>query len=234
VYVAAADGTGARHIAPCRLPACVSRWQPAWSPDDKRLAVATVGGYRQDQPPKRSGIAIVDVATETVRPVLDHAFEAGVDQFPRWSPDGRRLVFWRTRERPDGVQTAVFVVKVDGTGLRRLIPWAMLAGDPDWSPDGSRIVFHTRPLGEFDSGQLELYTIRPDGTGLRRLTNYGPNGPRATQPRWTPDGKAILYTRTNQDGYPRHIYAINADGTGDVPVLTAKPIYTHPILQPTR
>ena len=234
VYVADANGTNPRHIAPCRLPTCVSRWEPAWSPDGRRLAVATAGGFRQDQPPERSGIATIDVAQETVRAVLDHAFEAGVDQFPRWSPDGRRLVFWRTRERQGGVQTAVFVVKVDGTGLRRLTPWALLAGDPDWSPDGSRIVFNTRPLGEFpESGQSELYTIRPDGTGLRRLTAYGLNGPRATQPRWTPDGKAILYTRTTQDGYPRHIYAINADGTGDVPVLTAKPIYTHPILQPT-
>ena len=79
----------------------------------------------------------------------------------------------------------------------------------------------------------ELYTIRPNGTGLRRLTAYGPNGPRATQPRWTPDGKAILYTRTTQTGQPRHIYAIDADGSGDAAVLTAKPIYTHPILQPT-
>jgi hypothetical protein len=26
---------------------------------------------------------------------------------------------------------------------------------------------------------------------------------------------------------------INADGTGDTPVLTTKQIYTHPILQPT-
>jgi Tol biopolymer transport system component len=109
----------------------------------------------------------------------------------------------------------------------------MLASDPDWSPDGSRILFTTRPLVDFDAGQSELYTVRPDGTGLRRLTNYGPNGPRATQPRWTPDGKAIVYTRTTQQHLPRHIYAINADGTGDTPVLTAKDIYTHPVLQPT-
>jgi TolB protein len=233
VYVADADGTGPRLIARCQpLDDCVSHWEPAWSPDGKQLAVSTAAGM--GDPPKRFGIAIIDVARETVRPVVDHASRAGQDHFARWSPDGRRLVFWRSRERSGGIQTAVFVVAVDGTGLRQLTPWTLLAGDPDWSPDGSRIVFNTRPLVDFpDAGQSELYTIRPDGTGLRRLTAYGPNGPRATQPRWTPDGKAILYTRTTQTGSPRHIYAINSDGTGGAPVLTAKPIYTHPILQPT-
>jgi TolB protein len=233
VYVAGADGTDPRLIANCDPNAgCMQHWEPAWSPDGKRLAISTAAGM--GDPPKRFGIAIVDLATQTVRPVVDHASRAGQDHFPRWSPDGRKLVFWRGREHPGGAQAAVFVVNADGTGPRQLTPWKLLGGDPDWSPDGSLIVFNTRPLVDFpDAGQSELCTIRPDGTGLRRLTAYGPNGPRATQPRWTPDGKAILYTRTTQTGSPRHIYAINADGTADVPVLTAKPIYTHPILQPT-
>jgi TolB protein len=232
VYMANADGTDARRLPPCSLPKCAGHGEPAWSPDGNQLAVSTDIDPRPGQPPARFGIAIIDLTKGTERSVVDNTLEAGQDHFARWSPDGRRLVFWRGRERPGGVQAAVFVVK--GTGLRRLTPWKLLAGDPDWSPDGSRIVFNTRPLVDFpDAGRSELYTIRPDGTGLRRLTAYGPNGPRATQPRWTPDGKAILYTRTTQTGQPRHIYAINADGTGDTPVLTAKPIYTHPILQPT-
>jgi hypothetical protein len=51
-------------------------------------------------------------------------------------------------------------------------------------------------------------------------------------PAGPPDGKAIPYTRTTQTGRPRQIHALNADGSGDAPVLTAKPMYTHPILQP--
>jgi TolB protein len=233
VYIATADGNGPRIIARCPWPEC-ELGEPAWSPDGKRLAVAIATELQPDAPPNRMGLAIIDVARQTRQQIVDHTAQAGQDHFPRWSADGRRLVFWRERERSGGIQTAVFVVNVDGTGLRQLTPWSLLAGDPDWSPDGSLIVFNTRPLVDFpDAGQSELYTIRPDGTGLRRLTAYGPNGPRATQPRWTPDGTAILYTRTTQTGFPRHIYAINADGTGDAPVLTAKPIYTHPILQPT-
>jgi TolB protein len=234
LYVAAADGSGARRVSRCAPPRCAGNSEPAWSPNGRQLAISTGSGFHPDGPPDRFGIGIFDLATRTVRPVVDHPRSVGQDHFARWSPDGHRLVFWRAHYGPgDTVRTAVFLVNANGTGLRRLTPWDMLAGDPDWSPDGSRIVFTTRPLLDFDAGQSELYTIRPNGTGLRRLTANGPNGPRATQPRWTPDGKAILYTRTTQTGQPRHIYAINADGTGDAPVLTAKSIYTHPVLQPT-
>ncbi len=172
--------------------------------------------------------------SEEVTQGLDQESTEGQDRFASCSPDGKRLVFWRERAGSDGtLQTAVFIVNVDGSGLRQLTPWKMLAGDPDWSPKGDLIVFATHPLLVFDtSGRSELYTMRPDGSGMHALTSYGENGPRATQPRWTPDGKAILYTRVTQTGSPRHIWVIDRKGRTDVPVLTALDIYTHPVLQP--
>jgi TolB protein len=232
VYVANADGSGARQVSKCQAPKCAGLWEPAWSPDGRQLAIASSAGFHPGAPSDRFGIAIINLAKRTVRSVVDHDFPTGQDHFPRWSPDGRQLVFWRDREGKGDM--AVFVVNVDGSGLRQLTDWDMRAGDADWSPDGKRIVFGTQPLGNFQgAGHSELYTIRPDGKGLRRLTHYGSDGPRATQPRWTPDSKAILYTRTTQEGRPRHIYVLSANGKHDAPVLTAKPIYTHPILQPT-
>ncbi len=110
----------------------------------------------------------------------------------------------------------------------------MNAGDPDWSPTGSLIVFGTRPLLDFGDGESELYTMRPDGSEITQLTNNGARGPRATQPRWTPDGEDILYTRVPQQGLPRHIWLLSADGKADRPVLQRREIYTHPVLQPTK
>ena len=118
VYVADADGTNARRLPPCSLPKCAGHGEPSWSPDGRHLAVSTDIDPRPGQPPARFGIAIIDLATGTERTLVDNTFEAGQDHFARWSPDGRRLVFWRGRERPGGVQAAVFVVGVDGTGLR--------------------------------------------------------------------------------------------------------------------
>jgi TolB protein len=231
-YVARADGSHARRIAPCKLPSCLGHWEPAFSPDGSHIAISTVGGPLGETGPAHFGIAIVDLKTEKVTQIVNHGGK-WQDHFARWSPDGKRLVFWRASSSEEGGPTAVFIVNVDGTGLHRLTPWEMRAGDPDWSPKGNRIVFSTRPFLQYQtSGRSELYTMRPDGSKMRKLTSYGKDGPRATQPRWTPDGKAILYTRVTQAGFPRHIWVINRKGSTDVPVLTKKSIYTHPVLQP--
>lgn len=232
IYISKADGSHARRIAPCKLPRCLSHWEPAFSPDGSRIAISTAGGPLGETGPAHFGIAIVDVKTEKVTQLVNHGGK-WQDHFARWSPDGKKLVFWRASASEEGGPTTVFIVNADGSGLHRLTPWEMRAGDPDWSPKGNRIVFSTHPLLQFPtSGRSELYTMRPDGSGMRKLTGCGKNGPRATQPRWTPDGKAILYTRVTQAGFPRHIWAIDRKGREDVPVLTKKSIYTHPVLQP--
>ena len=94
-------------------------------------------------------------------------------------------------------------------------------------------MFGTHPLLQFQvSGTSELFTVRPDGTGLEQLTAYGPEA-RATQPRWTPDGSAILYTRTTQLGTPKTLWVVSADGQTDQSVFAQSAgIYTHPVMQP--
>jgi len=236
IYVARADGSDARRVTHCKLPDCLGYWEPAWAPDGSRLAISTASGPLDEQTgPASLGLAIIDVKSEKVTQIVEHEGAQTQDHYARWSPDGKRLVFWRTKYGSDGTvqATAVFIVNADGSGLHRLTPWNMLASDPDWSPNRNLIVFSTRPLFDFPtSGRSELYTIKPDGSEMHRLTDYGKDGPRATQPRWTPDGKAILYTRVTQEGYPRHIWVIDRTGSKDVPVLTKNGIYTHPVLQP--
>jgi Tol biopolymer transport system component len=233
-YIAGADGSSPTLAAPCEVPDCLQLWEPAWSPNGTKIAVALASGELTPTGPEQFGVAIIDVATGTFTPVLEHPASEGQDHFPRWSPQGDRLVFWRGRVTSAGPQTAIFIVGTDGADLAQLSDWADNAGDPDWSPDGSRIVFGTDPLLEFqNSGTSELFTITPDGGDLQQLTAYGPDGPRATQPRWTPDGSAIIYTRTTQAGSPRTLWFINADGSSDRAVFVENAgIYTHPDVQP--
>ncbi len=239
IYTTRADGSDAKRISQCEIPRC-EYGEPAWSPDGSHIAISTGAGPISETGPARFGIAIVDVDSEEVTQVIDHRNSEGQDRFARWSPDGKRLVFYRVSAESEedwiagNYQTAVFVVNVDGSGLRQLTPWNMLAGDPDWSPKGDLIVFSTRPLREYPYGRSELYTMRPDGSGMQALTSYGENGPRAIEPRWTPDGKAILYVRANQAGTTRQIWVIDRTGNTDVPVLTKDPSYfSHPVLQPS-
>jgi Tol biopolymer transport system component len=131
IYVAKADGSAAKRISECKLPRCVQYWEPAWSPDGSHLAISTSAGPLSETGPARFGIATIDVNSEKVTQVVDNGSK-WQDHFPRWSPDGKRLVFWRaTSSDAQSGPTAIFIVNVDGSGLRQLTPWKMLAGDPD-------------------------------------------------------------------------------------------------------
>ncbi len=115
VYIGNADGTDLELIAAGVPLECIQHWEPAWSPDGKSLAIATGGGGITEDGPNEFGISVIDVATESVREVINHPRTTGQDHFPRWSPGGDRLVFWR--ERPGAgseIETAVFVVDVAG------------------------------------------------------------------------------------------------------------------------
>jgi TolB protein len=75
----------------------------------------------------------------------------------------------------------LYVVNVDGTGLRRVADGM----DPSWSPDGSEIAFARwrEPRG--------IWVIDADGSGERRVFPWDET--RWTS--WSPDGSRVLFSR---------------------------------------
>jgi Tol biopolymer transport system component len=85
------------------------------------------------------------------------------------------------------------------------------------SPDGARIVFETNV-----HGGLDLYSVRLDGTDLRRLTTHPEND---FDPRWSPDGGSIVFTRRAGTTAPRStLHVVRADGTGERQLLATSGI----------
>lgn len=116
--------------------------QAALSPDGRSLAfVSTREGGSTD-------IYVLDLETRKIRN-LTHS--PGGDYRPNWSPDGRMIAFSSDRGttlRPSKTHwehlhgAAVYIVQLDGQGLRRLSPEGQFGGSPKWSPDGKRVVFY--------------------------------------------------------------------------------------------
>ena len=129
----------------------------------------------------------------------------GHDVVPRYSPDGARVIFLRTKAgvTPNGAG-ALFVANADGTDAHRIVPWGFAFLYYDWSPDGRWIAFE-RPYGQ-------LYIVHPDGSGLHRVPVELPTGAGAINPSWSPDGTWIAFSleRNGKAG----IYVVRPDGTG--------------------
>ncbi len=106
--------------------------EPAWSPDGVSIAMEADRG----DPVHQQGIYVMDADGTNLRRVTIPS--AGFhDGKPRFSPDGKHLVFTRFRGKDLAEKAAVFTVSPDGTHLRRLTTFAIHADDLDWSPTAS-------------------------------------------------------------------------------------------------
>jgi Tol biopolymer transport system component len=108
---------------------------------------------------------------------------------PRWSPDGKRLVF----------QSMDWVAYAEGKPNERIWICDFPGGEPNpiteaieggirhfsWSPDGKTIIFNK--LGE--GGKRQIFTMSVDGGVMTNLNIQGGD------PDFSPDGKKIVFSR---------------------------------------
>ena len=143
----------------------------AWNPGGRSLA------FQSDRAGTWDVYAMGVDGRELVQ-LTHHERSGGSAGFPRWSPDGARIVF-SSAASPDEPASIHWLTVGQHDDHRITFGSAGLQWDgyPDWSPDGNWIVF------ERNGSSAQLYAVRPDGSDLTPLT--GGRGFKAL-PRWRP------------------------------------------------
>ncbi|MDE0317174.1 MAG: hypothetical protein OXM61_20015 [Candidatus Poribacteria bacterium] len=150
---------------------------------------------------------------KNVRQLTDTPFW---DTSPRWSPDGKHIIFMRDLG-PAGEQQAqqvdIFIIHADGSNERRLTHHPLNDVFLCWSPDGSHIAFSGRR-----SGNGEIHIMEIASGDIRQLTKNNPDEEYSSKPSWSPDGQHIVHEQVIAGG-GRHIYITNIDGKNTRPFL---------------
>lgn len=103
---------------------------------------------------------------------------------PRWSPDGKKIVFFEFALSSDK-PARMYEVSSGGGSPAQLIPDDPRDQlDPNWSPDGSKIVYG----GQSDDAAS---VIRILDLASRQISNL-PDSQGLFSPRWSPNGRYIL------------------------------------------
>lgn len=158
---------------------------PAWSPDAKQIVFFRLGEKDDGgpNPPLLAALWLVDTDGQNLHQLSPTTLAAA---YPRWSPDGSRIVF----ESLAGDQQDIYTIRPDGTDLRRLTTDGA-STSAMWTPDG-RLLFAR------DSGSSPgWWTMEADGTNTAILLSAAAVGTpaadlRFTAPTWQPMGGAAI------------------------------------------
>jgi serine/threonine protein kinase/Tol biopolymer transport system component len=148
---------------------------PALSPDGRSVVfTAAVDGTRQIFVRLIAGGAPLRLTRDAV----DH-------QFPRWSPDSSRILYF-SPARPNETQGTIWEVSALGGAPRRITSGI---GGADVNALDGRLTFF-----RLADKQIELVVTSRDGSNVQRVAEFQPVR-YYLYPRWSPDGRWIAFQR---------------------------------------
>ena len=160
-------------------------FNPSFSPDGKRVALdASWAGPRR--------IWIVDATGHNPQQATTDVSEAVAHVRPRWSPDGKRIVF----QNIERTKFDVRVVDLASKSLTWVTNDLFQDIDPVWSPSGRFIYFSS-----YRSGGLNLWRseIRADGTPAGPPQQLTTGAGQDIESAPSPDGRRLAFAILKQN-----------------------------------
>ena len=165
---------------------------PRISPDGTRLALAVVdsaGTY---------DIWIWDFVRENLIRLTN---DEGTDAYPLWTPDGKRIAFYSTRDE----STGIYWQAADGTGKaerlcsgrgRDVLPFS-------WSGDGKTLVFAEGTGFEATGGKYDIGALSMEGDHAMKPLLHEKYDESA--PHISPDGRWMAYASDESGQYEVYV-----------------------------
>jgi Tol biopolymer transport system component len=208
--VMSADGSNLRHIPTDPDVTGSLSFFPTWSADGTKLFFSS-----SDSPDAPSDIFTMDLdGSNQVNLTKTPKYH---ESYPDFSPDGSEMcVSLSGTGQPGQAATGIYLMNADGSDPTLLLEGG---GECDWSPDGTKVAIgYTDGSGDTSDegyGDSEVAVIDADGSGLTNLTS---NSAVDVTPRWSPDGKKIVFQSDKEGDYD--IYTMDADGSDVTRVTT--------------
>ncbi len=182
-------------------------FNPALSPDGKQLAVdASWGDSRR--------IWITDALGRNAQQVTSDTSEAVTHVAPRWSPDGKRIVFQHIKR----TQFDIASVDTATKSLTKVTDDLSIDINPAWSADGGWIYFSS-----YRSGGMNIWRVPADGKPSASPQQLTTGAGQDVELAVAPSGGRIAYAVLRQ----------NAD-LWSLPISTAALGEPRPLISTTR
>jgi tricorn protease-like protein len=170
-------------------------FEPAWSPDNKKIACATI------DPAGKLGIATIALEGDKAE-AIDTG--PGVAVEPAWSQDGRSLYYVNMVSGGGRGTGGANIYRHDFASSSNALVTSGF--QPAVSPDGKELAYVAPVQGQIGTGGL---WVRPIAGGAARLVRYEQSEYRM-KPAWTRDGKSLLYV-SDEEG-PNAVRIVSTEG----------------------
>jgi Tol biopolymer transport system component/predicted Ser/Thr protein kinase len=162
------------------------------SPDGRRVAVGITDSESQ--------IWLYDLSRETLTRLT---FEGNSNQYPAWTPDGKRIAFQSNKEGP----LNLFWQLADGSGgLERLTTSDSTQIANSWSPDGQLLAFHEiNPGTQRDIWVLRMGDPSPGSGQVRKAQPFLRTRFDEAGSRFSPDARWLAYISNESGRYEIYV-----------------------------